>query len=173
MIFPSICPFDLKTASLLLHQELLLHSKTVAVAESCSGGTLSACLTYHPGASAYFLGGVVTYANSAKSSWLKVPNELIAREGAVSRAVAELMASQVRLALDADYGLSTTGIAGPGGGTDLKPTGMVWASLATREKVESWLMLLCGDRHEVIEKSSLYALNRLFHRLAEQRNSQS
>jgi nicotinamide-nucleotide amidase len=104
--------------------------KTVATAESCTGGTIAQKLTDVPGSSAYFLGGVVAYANSAKEQLLGVPAELLEEHGAVSEPVARAMAENVRERFGADIGVSTTGISGPDGGTDEKPVGLVHMALA-------------------------------------------
>ncbi len=113
--------------------ELLTASRqTLAVAESCTGGYLANRLTNVPGASATFLAGYVTYANAAKSHTLGVDSELIARHGAVSAEVARAMAEGAVRASGADHALSTTGIAGPGGGSDEKPVGTVFIALASR-----------------------------------------
>jgi nicotinamide-nucleotide amidase len=106
--------------------------KTVAVAESCTGGLMAEKLTRVPGASAYFLGGVVAYSNEAKTAMLGVPEPLIAAHGAVSNEVAQAMAEGVRDRFGADFGVSTTGISGPDGGTAEKPVGLVSIGIAWR-----------------------------------------
>jgi nicotinamide-nucleotide amidase len=103
---------------------------TLAVAESCTGGLISSRITDAAGASAYFLAGLVTYSNEAKEKLLSVPGDVIAARGAVSAEVAGRMAEGARRATGADIGLSVTGIAGPGGGTDQKPVGTVYMGLA-------------------------------------------
>jgi competence/damage-inducible protein CinA-like protein len=103
---------------------------TIAVAESCTGGHIADRLTNVSGSSAYFERGVVTYSNASKTALLNVPPALIERHGAVSREVAEAMAVGVRLSAGTDLGLSTTGIAGPTGGTPEKPVGLVWVGYA-------------------------------------------
>jgi nicotinamide-nucleotide amidase len=104
---------------------------TIAVAESCTGGLVAAALTDMPGASEYFVGGVVTYANQAKSGLLGVPVELLERVGAVSAEVAEMMAARVRELLGADIGVAVTGIAGPGGGEQGKPVGLTYIAASS------------------------------------------
>jgi nicotinamide-nucleotide amidase len=123
----------------------------LAVAESCTGGLISAILTNTPGSSDYFLGGVVSYSNSLKSCYLDVDPQLIEEKGAVSREVAEQMAAGVREKSGADIGLSVTGIAGPGGGTPLKPVGTVYIGISTRE--EHWVtkFLFQGHRKMIRE----------------------
>ena len=106
---------------------------TLALAESCTGGMISTELTAIPGISAHYLGGLVTYANAAKTQLLGVPTSLLEIHGAVSEPVARAMAEGVRLRLGADLGLSVTGIAGPGGGSHEKPVGLVWFGLATSQ----------------------------------------
>ncbi|MDE7150256.1 MAG: CinA family protein [Bacteroidales bacterium] len=103
---------------------------TVATAESCTGGYIAHRLTAVAGSSAYFLGGVVSYANEVKSGLLGVPAGLIADVGAVSREVVEAMAAGARRRIGSDYAVATSGIAGPGGGTSEKPVGTVWMAVA-------------------------------------------
>jgi len=104
--------------------------RTIAVAESCTGGMIAQKLTHNPGSSAYFLGGVVAYANSAKQAMLGVPEEALVRHGAVSEPVVRAMATGVRTRFGADIGLATTGISGPGGGSDEKPVGLVYLGMS-------------------------------------------
>ena len=106
---------------------------TVAVAESCTGGLIAHRLTNVPGSSAYFLGGVVAYANEVKERVLGVRPETLRRYGAVSRETALEMARRVRRLLGADIALSATGIAGPAGGTPEKPVGLVYVALAAED----------------------------------------
>jgi nicotinamide-nucleotide amidase len=106
---------------------------TIATAESCTGGLLAARLTDPPGASDYVKGGLVVYANDAKIAQAGVPAELVDRYGAVSAEVAEALAQGARAKLGADVGVGVTGIAGPGGGTEEKPVGLVWLSVATAD----------------------------------------
>ena len=110
--------------------------KTLATAESCTGGLIAKLITDVAGSSAYFLQGLVTYANEAKTSLVDVSEELLIRHGAVSERVAEAMALGCRQRSGADFTLSVTGIAGPGGGTDQKPVGLVYIGLADASGVE-------------------------------------
>lgn len=110
--------------------ELIRRNRTVSTAESCTGGLVASILTDVPGSSACFQGSVVTYSNALKISILGVSQQVIEAEGAVSKEVAEAMAKGVRLKLGTDYGLATTGIAGPGGGTSEKPVGLVHIAVA-------------------------------------------
>lgn len=110
---------------------LLTEAKlTVAVAESCTGGLLGYMLTSQPGSSDFFLGGIMAYSNEVKTRMLGVGEEVLRREGAVSEAVAGLMAVGVRDRFGADLGVAITGVAGPGGGSAGKQVGLVYTALA-------------------------------------------
>lgn len=104
--------------------------ETLTVAESCTGGGLGSMLTSTPGSSQYFYGGVIAYENIVKISLLDVSQEDLATEGAVSHAVAKQMATGVVKKLGSNWGISITGIAGPGGGTESKPVGLVYIGIA-------------------------------------------
>lgn len=119
-----------ETMEVVVGRMLTDRGRTVAVAESCTGGLLAERLTRVPGSSAYFLGGVVAYSNAAKVAMLGVPESLIARCGAVSNEVARAMAEGARERFGADFGVSTTGISGPDGGTPEKPVGTVCVGIA-------------------------------------------
>jgi nicotinamide-nucleotide amidase len=126
--------------------------RTLAVAESCTGGLVAEQVTDVPGSSDYFLGGVVAYANAAKTLLLGVPEVLLVEHGAVSEPVARAMAEGVRERFGADYGLATTGISGPGGGTPEKPLGLVHIALARPEGVhaEHFVFPLDRTRHRLL-----------------------
>jgi PncC family amidohydrolase len=116
--------------------ELLKQRKlTIAIAESATGGLIQHLITNVPGSSAYFLGGIVAYANSLKRDLLKVPMEIIEQYGAVSQETASAMAKGIRDITGANIGLATTGIAGPTGGTSSKPIGLVFIATAIHDKL--------------------------------------
>ncbi|HEV7905012.1 MAG TPA: competence/damage-inducible protein A [Pyrinomonadaceae bacterium] len=138
---------------------------TLAVAESCTGGLIAERLTQVPGSSNYFMEGVVSYSNDAKVRLLGVPSDLIAEYGAVSAPVAEAMAEGVRERAGTDFGLSVTGIAGPGGGTEDKPVGLVYIALSDDAHTEHRKLLLPGDRQLIRWRASQAALDLLRRRL--------
>jgi nicotinamide-nucleotide amidase len=139
----------------------LLRSRalTLAAAESCTGGMLGELITEVPGSSDYFLGSVVTYSNQAKAGLLGVNPQKIAQLGAVSGEVAEQMATGARDALGASIAVSTTGIAGPGGGTEEKPVGTVYLGLSTAKETRSKKLFLPGNREAVRLRSCNLALD--------------
>jgi len=124
----------MKPLIIQIHKRLLKNKKTIAVAESCTGGLLSKLLTDQSGSSKYFLLGLVTYSNTAKTTILKVPPSLIVNNGAVSANVALAMAKQVRKIAKTDFGIGITGIAGPTGGTSSKPVGTVYACVCSKNR---------------------------------------
>jgi nicotinamide-nucleotide amidase len=132
--------------------------KTLAVAESCTGGLVASRLTSISGASDVFHCGIVSYSNEIKHKILGVPADLIATYGAVSAQVAESMAENVRRIDDADFGVSLTGVAGPTGGTPEKPVGLVYMGLATRRGVTSQRQQYAGSRADVQRRSAHFAL---------------
>jgi nicotinamide-nucleotide amidase len=146
---------------------LMEKGRTVATAESCTGGLIAKRLTDIPGSSAYFLQGFVTYSNQAKTDRLGVPTEMIEREGAVSEAVALAMAEGCRVVTAADVVISVTGIAGPGGGTEQKPVGLVYIGLADDHgaKVKRFLFGEHLLRGEIRDRAAKTALNLLRIRL--------
>lgn len=138
---------------------LTLKGYTIATAESCTGGLLSKRLTDVPGSSKYFLEGVVAYANEAKTRLLDVPAELIARHGAVSAEVAEAMAVGVKARAGTTIGVGITGIAGPDGGTEEKPVGLVYVGVAGDFVVTHRKFVLPGDRDRIRHLASQVALD--------------
>jgi nicotinamide-nucleotide amidase len=136
--------------------------RTVATAESCTGGLLAARLTEKAGASDYVKGGIVVYSNDAKIAQAGVPAALIERHGAVSAEVAEALAAGARTKLSADVGVGITGVAGPGGGTEEKPVGLVWLSVATVDSEPLTRSVnLPGSRADVRDRTTTVAMHLL------------
>ena len=144
-----------------LFAQLLRTNARIATAESCTGGLIAEMLTNIPGISPFYPGGVVSYANEAKSTLLGVPPELIAQHGAVSPEVAAAMALGVKTLLKADLALSVTGIAGPSGGTPDKPVGLVYLGLATKTGVSTRRLDIGSDqpRELIRRRAAKHALN--------------
>jgi PncC family amidohydrolase len=134
---------------------------TVATAESCTGGLLAARLTEQPGSSAWVLGGVTAYANSAKERLLDVPASVLDEHGAVSPEVAVALAEGARARFGADVGVGITGIAGPGGGTTEKPVGAVHLCVAGPDGRQLRALRLPGSRSAVRERSVTMAMHLL------------
>ena len=131
----------------------------LAIAESCTGGMLGGRITSIDGSSGYFERGAVVYSNLAKSEMLGVPMDLIEHHGAVSREVAEAMARGIQQAAHTDLGLAVTGIAGPGGGTEKKPVGLVYIALASAQGVTLTEYRFFGTRDQVRIRASQMALD--------------
>jgi len=144
-----------------LFAELMRTGATLATAESCTGGLIAHMITALGGVSPYYPGGVVSYANDAKIELLGVPRSLIESHGAVSPEVAAAMAEGVRKRLSADIGLSTTGVAGPTGGTPEKPVGLVYLGLATAEGTQTRRLDIGADQPRAIiqHRASKAAIN--------------
>ncbi|MEJ2744275.1 MAG: CinA family protein [bacterium] len=131
---------------------------TLAVAESCTGGLVGHTITQVGGSSDYFLGGVIAYSNSSKINILGVKNAVLRRHGAVSKKVASAMAEGVKRIFNADIGLSTTGIAGPSGGSKSKPVGLVYVGLAGEGKTITAKYGFKGTRHAIKTRATKAAL---------------
>lgn len=131
---------------------------TIATAESCTGGIVAARLTSQPGSSAYFMGGVVSYSNNAKETLLGVSPDILDHPGAVSEACAAAMAEGARERLSTTFVVSTTGIAGPDGGTERKPVGLVYIGLAGPNGTSVEEHIFPGNRHEIVTAASDRAL---------------
>jgi len=152
---------DGRTVDDIVAEALLQQTRTIATAESCTGGLLVARLTDRPGSSAYVLGGVTSYSNEVKQDVVGVSPDLIARVGAVSAEVAEAMATGIRKTLGADVGVGITGIAGPDGGTADKPVGLVHLCVADAERTVPMRIVLPGSRADVRKRAVLVAMHML------------
>ena len=142
--------------------KLLCDSKsTLAVAESCTGGMLAAMLTEVPGASEYFLGGVIAYSNEVKQRLLGVPRELITAHGAVSEEIARAMSEGCRESFGSDYALSITGIAGPTAPDSSKPVGLVYIALGSADATEVHEHRMGGTRAAIRKRSAMQAMDYL------------
>lgn len=135
--------------------------KTVSAAESCTGGLISSLFTSIPGSSEYYLGSVTSYANSVKSGVLGVPEEIIRENGAVSEECVKAMAEGVRRITGSDFSVATSGIAGPGGGSEEKPVGLVWIAVSSQMGTEACRMVFKGDRKRNVDRFAANALNLL------------
>jgi len=146
-------PLEKVVGRLLTAQKL-----TIALAESCTGGLIAHRLTNVPGSSAYFIGGVVSYANEAKVRMLGVSPQTLQTHGAVSEETAREMARGVRHLFQTDIALAVTGIAGPGGGTPEKPVGLTYIALTAEDLERCERYLWRGDRWAIKEQSAEAAL---------------
>ncbi len=139
--------------------KLMESGKTISIAESCTGGYISHLITQMAGSSQYFLGGVVSYSNEMKHDALNVPSEILKEFGAVSTQTVEMMAKGIRLLSKSDFGLATSGIMGPGGGTDTKPVGFVCVGFSSEHKTISTSFQFRFDRRRNIELTAINALD--------------
>ncbi len=162
IIGDNIVGYEGSSVEAQLHDILTKRGKTLAVAESCTGGMIASKFTAMTGASAYFRGGVVAYANEVKRDILGVRMEDIECFGAVSEVVALEMAEGVRRITGADYAIATTGIAGPTGGSKHKPVGTVWIAIATPEGSRAVMRNSGTDRGQIISRASAYAIEMLY-----------
>ncbi len=138
---------------------LSMRKKTIALAESCTGGLISHRLTNVPGSSRYFPGSLVAYSNEVKVNILQVPLKTLEKFGAVSREAAQAMARGIRKISGADLGLAVTGIAGPGGGGERKPVGLVYIALAVNDNISTEEHHFSGKRETIKLKASQMALD--------------
>ena len=153
--------YDRDTLPQIIGQQLIDKKLTIGTVESCTAGMLASQISSIPGASAYYEGALLTYSYKIKTSLANVPADLIQKEGAVSEPVAIQMAENGRDILGADICISTTGIAGPGGGTETKPVGMVWIAIATKDGTTTKKMQFSKHRERNIKMTVLSALNLL------------
>jgi nicotinamide-nucleotide amidase len=140
---------------------LKVQGKTVALAESCSGGYISHLITSIPGSSAYFQGALVPYHNQFKNQLLEVEQDVLEKQGAVSELTVRQMAEQVRKMFSSDFGLASSGIAGPDGGWAEKPVGTVWIACAFEGTTIAKKLQLTQDRMLNIQLTGVAALNLL------------
>lgn len=147
-----------KTVAQVLGQLLRERELTVSSAESCTGGNIAHCITRVPGSSAYYLGSIVSYSNDVKADVLGVSRNTINRHGAVSKDVVEEMAKGVAKLMRSNCSIATSGIAGPNGGTRLKPVGTVWIAVKYKDVVVSECQCFPGDRDKVIESATNHAM---------------
>jgi nicotinamide-nucleotide amidase len=157
----SVFTVDDETMEEVIGKLLTKSGKTISLAESCTGGLIAERLTEVSGSSRYFIEGAITYANEAKTRTLNVPADLIERHGAVSAEVAVAMAVGMRERAKTDYALSVTGIAGPGGGSEEKPVGLVFIGFSDQSKTISIKVNLPGDRYLIRWRASQAALDLL------------
>ena len=161
----NIAGFEEASVEELVHNILTEKGLTLAVAESCTGGVIASKFTAQAGASTYFLCGVVAYSNDIKCNVLGVKSADIERVGAVSEAVAMSMADGARVISGANFAISTTGIAGPTGGSAEKPVGTVWIGISTPTKTYAVLKHCGTDRSQIISRASAYAVALLYEEL--------
>lgn len=150
---------------------LKAYGKTLSTAESCTGGMISSLITSVPGSSEYFLGSVTSYANGVKENVLGVPAEIIAEHGAVSSECVAAMAEGVRRITSSDYSVATSGIAGPGGGSEEKPVGTVWIGVSSVSGTETFRLKFNSDRKRNIERFSSSALHILLNKIKKELNN--
>lgn len=161
----AIVGFENATVEELVHRWMTENGKTLSVAESCTGGNIASKFTAMAGSSAYFQAGVVSYSNEAKRDILGVNMDDIVRYGAVSETVAIQMAEGVKRVGQSDYAIATTGIAGPTGGSELKPVGTVWIAVSTPKGTFATLKNCGTDRGQVIDRATAYAIKLLYDNL--------
>jgi len=161
IIGKNIYGYEPDTLESVVGELLLKKGATLATAESCTGGRIAHRITSIPGSSGYFTGGIVAYSNQVKTNILGVNPADIEKFGAVSSEVARQMAEGVRKVLNADYAVSTTGIAGPTGGTAAKPVGLCWFGIATPKGTDTFSCNFINDRQGNIATAASVALNEL------------
>ncbi len=164
LIAPNIYGYDDESPAESIGNILTEKGWTVSTAESCTGGAIARLFTENPGSSNYFKGSVVAYSNEIKKDILGVKEELLKQHGAVSREVVESMALNGCRVMKTDFAIATSGIAGPGGGTEEKPVGTVWIAVAHKDQVVSQLFHFVNDRERNIARTgqnSLFMLRKL------------
>lgn len=163
--------FDDDTMASVIGDLLIKENATIATAESCTGGNIAAMLTSIPGSSGYFKGSVIAYSNEIKQKLLGVQENTLMKHGAVSEQTVKQMATGVLKSFNTDYAVATSGIAGPGGGTEEKPVGLVWIAVASKDKVFAKKFLFGNNRERNMLRASYTALNMLRLHLTTKMNS--
>lgn len=158
---------DCETLDELVHKTLIAKGKTLATAESCTGGNIARLLTAQAGASVYFKGGIIAYSNEVKECALGVKHSTLEANGAVSEETVREMVEGVRQRLGADYAIATTGIAGPTGGTPEKPVGTVWVAVADATHTVTQLMHYGDRRQQTIDRTTNQAYSMLIRLLCQ------
>jgi len=157
----TIFAFEDESFATILGKQMIARKKTLAVAESCTGGFIAHSITLNSGCSAYFKGSVTAYSNEVKENILGVPHQTLVDNGAVSEPVVRAMAEGVKKALQSDYAIATTGIAGPDGGTPEKPVGTVWIAVSGPKGTVAELLHLGNDRVRFIQRATNAAFDLL------------
>ncbi|WP_080240246.1 competence/damage-inducible protein A [Spirosoma rigui] len=168
LIEKNVYGYDNDELETVVGQLLAGNGLTLGIAESCTGGYVSAQITKVPGSSAYFKGSIVSYSNDVKVSQLGVKADALAQHGAVSEETIRQMAEGVRRALGTTFGIATSGIAGPDGGTPDKPVGTVWIACAGEQRTVTRLLKLGQYRDQNIQLTATYVLNMLREELINQ-----
>jgi nicotinamide-nucleotide amidase len=150
-----------ESLEMVIGKLLIDKNKTVGTAESCTGGEIAHLITSVPGSSIYFKGSVIAYSNSVKTQLLGVQDYILTKFGAVSENTVKEMAVGARSLLKTDFVIATSGIAGPEGGTEVKPVGTVWMAVASERETVSEKRVFGNDRITNIKRFSLAALNLL------------
>lgn len=151
--------FDSDTLERVVGSLLRDNGFTISTAESCTGGNVAKKFTSVPGASDYFMGSIISYSNQAKRELLEVPENILHTYGAVSKQAVEYMANNVKLKFKSDFGVATSGVAGPGGGTAEKPVGTVWICISSPKRTLSFKFSLGENRERTVIRSTILALN--------------
>lgn len=159
IIGPLVFGYGQKTLARAVGEELQKAEMTLGTTESCSGGRIAQMITAEAGASAYFHGGIVAYDNAVKTKLLKVSPDILTTHGAVSEETVTSMVAGGLDALETDLIVATTGIAGPGGGTETKPVGTIWIAVGSRERTVTQLLKAGKDRERNITYTAFQALN--------------
>lgn len=166
-----IYSFEDDTLENCIGKQLRAHGKTLSTAESCTGGLIASMLTSVAGSSEYFLGSVVSYANSVKQEVLGVSSEILKNYGAVSSECVSAMAEGVRKLTGSDFSVATSGVAGPGGGSAEKPVGLVWIAVSSQKGTETFKFMFNSDRKRNTERFASSALYKILKKIENELNN--